>query len=304
MDSHKLRIHWWNAGDATRKSIKGITKSTPPVLLWLMLIPLAANWHLQGNPPICTPPSVAPHVRTYRMHTSEMDWPHSQGLGGYIKGSLTLSLADCQEAGGQYKWESCPTLAVSVGNQVVFDKVFNGWECSMWIRTFALYGSSSLNLKFGGHRLSSWGESPVIILWLCGLWLGLQLSLGELRVFLLSFSSPPLQLRTFSLMVMNIKSVSSPLCSLCPHCLHFCFQEQSLFLKLAVFVLFCCYTFQMFHDANVMQTCRLTRMQSCQNTEMHTDTHTEEHAAINHLKRKTSLRNASHKNSPPESGST
>lgn len=146
-----------------------------PVLLWLMLIPLAANWHLQGNPPICTPPSVAPHVHTYRIHTSEMDWPHSQGLGGYIKGSLTLSLADCQEAGGQYKWESCPTLAISVGNQVVFDKVFNGWECSMWIRTFALYGSSSLNLKLGGHCLSSWGESPIIILWLCGLWLGLTI---------------------------------------------------------------------------------------------------------------------------------
>ena len=75
-------------------------------------------------------------------------------------------------------------------------------------------------------------------------------------------------------------------------------------LKLFVFVLFCCYIFEMFHDAKVLQTCQLTRMQSCQNTEMHTDTHTEEHAAINHLKHKSSLRNASHKNSQPESGST
>lgn len=65
-----------------------------------------------------------------------------------------------------------------------------------------------------------------------------------------------------------------------------------------------CYIFQVSHDTKALQTCQLTGMQPCQDTHMNTEMPTlKEHAAINHLKHKSSLKNASDKNSPPESSS-
>lgn len=127
MDSHKLRIHW-KAKDGRDKSEPGMVETPPPALWWLMLIPLAANWHLWGNPPTSTPPSIivltpglSPFPSLTYTHTCSMYTPKKwidliqTWEGGYIKG-LALSSADCEKAGGQ--WELCPTLACSVGNRV------------------------------------------------------------------------------------------------------------------------------------------------------------------------------------------
>lgn len=145
MNSHKLRIHW-KAEDVNHQSNPGISESTPPVLLWLMLIPLATNWHLWGNPP---KPSSLHHSSNAHTHTYTprkwIDLIH-WAWGATLKG---LSL---------YPWQTVKKRVVSIsenhalvwlalwGSKWSFDKAFNGWQCSMWIRTFALYQRSSPNL--------------------------------------------------------------------------------------------------------------------------------------------------------------
>lgn len=68
-----------------------------------MIITLAANWHLGGNPPTDIP--FLHHFLQVHIYTPGKwtDLIHGAWGGGCIKGSLTLSLADCQKAGGQYK---------------------------------------------------------------------------------------------------------------------------------------------------------------------------------------------------------
>lgn len=85
-------------------------------------LPLATNWHLWGNPPRHTPQSISSHMHT--CGTLRNGSTSFAGLGGGVfgwgVGTLKASLPDCEKVGGQYKCEACPTLADSVGNQVVF----------------------------------------------------------------------------------------------------------------------------------------------------------------------------------------
>lgn len=155
-----------------------------------------------------------------------------------------------------------------------FDKVFNGWKCSIKIRTFTLYRYYS-EIGFSwfviGPTLEPWGTPHIFL---------------KPSTITMSF--------LFSWQYIS----KSDLSMLCPHCLHLCLPYVIYFMYIIYFII--CF---------MMQTCSKHAPQdSCSHTKTH-KMHREiltlkKHAAINHLKHKSSLRNASDKNSPPESSST
>lgn len=185
MDSHNLRIHW-NAEDLNHKSNPGISESTPPVLLWLMLMPLVTNWHLWGNPPTHTPPFITPHMHTYSVHTQEMDWPHSQGLRGYTLKGLSL-----------FFWQIVKkqVFSISENHALVWIPLLG----SCFLTSFLM--DSSVQWRPGPLHYTKAALCPLwfmLLLWdwiIIGFWLGLHLSLGELHI---SFSSPQTPTMGFS----------------------------------------------------------------------------------------------------------
>lgn len=177
MDSHKLRIHW-KAKDGRDKSEPGMVETPPPALWWLMLIPLAANWHLWGNPPTSTPPSIivltpglSPFPSLKYTHTHAVCTHLRNGLTSFRLGrgaTLKVSLSPWQIVKKRVVSENCALLWLALwGTGWTFDKAFNGqdWGLSR-LGTSALDCSSPANFQLIGRASSRKNYFILLLVWI------------------------------------------------------------------------------------------------------------------------------------------